>query len=190
MIVPSPPEGASVAGSSGVNGVLVTRDSLDGDWRGPAFYTIGDTSFGQQMGGQSSEIILLAMTDRGVASFLGNSFGLGVDVGIAAGPVGMGASAATANISADIVSFSRSKGLQGVNSLVGAMVAVREDYNKAYFKDNPSPTPTGILTTHDSRIQSSLAGSVARVANTWETQSQCKTLARAEKPDILATLRK
>ncbi len=189
MIIPSLLEGAFIVGASGGNGVLLTRDSLDGDWRGPAFYTIGGASFGLQIGGQSSEVILLAMTDRGVTSFLGNSFKLGGDVGVALGPVGMGASAATANLSADIVSFSRSKGLYGGISLDGVVVAVRDGLNKAYFSGSPSPTD--ILVRHTVRNPQSgmLAGSVAKAANaklTEVSKSQCASLARAERTGSLA----
>ncbi len=173
MIIPSLLEGDFVVGASGGNGVLLTRDSLDGDWRGPAFYTIGGASFGLQIGGQSSEVILLAMTDRGVTSFLGNSFKLGGDVGVAAGPVGTGASAATENLSADIVSFSRSKGLYGGISLEGAVVAVRESLNSAYFAGNPSPTDILIRNTSRNPQSSALAGSVARAANERLTKSHC-----------------
>ncbi|MEJ2656547.1 MAG: YSC84-related protein, partial [Desulfobacterales bacterium] len=89
--------------------MLLTRQQMDGPWAGPAFYTVGEVSFGFQAGAEASEVILLAMTERGVTAFLGNSFKLGGSVGIAAGPVGAAASAASANLSADILSFSISK---------------------------------------------------------------------------------
>lgn len=73
------------------------------------------------------------MTDRGVAAFLGDSVKLGANVGIAAGPLGAGASAATANLSADIISFSRAKGLYGGISVDGAVVATRDAWNSAYY---------------------------------------------------------
>jgi len=140
LIIPQLLKGAFVVGASGGSGVLLVRDENRGQWNGPAFYTLGGASIGFQIGGQASEVILLAMTDRGVNSFLGSSFKLGVDAGVAAGPVGIGASAATANLSADILSFARSKGLYGGISLDGAVVAVRDGLNEAYYAKAVSPT--------------------------------------------------
>jgi len=83
------------------------------------------------------------MTDRGVNALLESSAKLGANVGVAAGPVGMGAAASTANLSADILSFSRSKGLYVGLSLDGAIVKTREDWNNAYY--GGIVTPTDIL---------------------------------------------
>lgn len=139
LIVPSLIKGAWIIGASGGSGVLLVRDKVTGGWSEPAFYTLGSVSLGLQIGGQASEVILLAMTNRGVNSFLSNSLKLGADVGAAAGPVGLGASAATANLSADILSFARSKGLFGGVSLDGAVVATREGLNAAYYGKKVSP---------------------------------------------------
>jgi lipid-binding SYLF domain-containing protein len=140
MISPALLKGAFIVGASGGNAVWLTRDKKTGQWSEPAFYTIGGASFGLQIGGEASEVMLLAMTDRGVASLLGNSIKLGGDVGIAAGPVGYGAAASTANLSVDILSFSRSKGLYGGISLDGAVVAVRSGLNEAFYGKKVSPT--------------------------------------------------
>ena len=133
LVVPQLLKGAFVFGASGGSGVLLIRDGKADRWFGPAFYTIGGASFGLQIGGQASEVILLLMTDRGVASMMANSFKLGVDAGVAAGPVGAGVAASTANLSADILTFARSKGLYGGVSLDGAVVATREGLNGAYY---------------------------------------------------------
>jgi SH3 domain-containing YSC84-like protein 1 len=146
FIAPQVLKGAFVIGASGGTGVFLVREE-GGKWTNPAFYTIGSVSFGFQIGGQASEVILLAMTDRGVTTLLQNSVKLGADVGIAAGPYGAGAQAATANISADILAFSRSKGLYGGISLDGAIIDVRDSLNKAYY-DKPV-TPTDILVKRD-----------------------------------------
>ncbi len=79
--------------------------------------------------------------------FLENSIKLGADAGVAAGPVGIGAAAATANLSVDILSFSRSKGLYGGISLDGALVAARGSLNEAYYGKKVSPSD--ILILHD-----------------------------------------
>lgn len=160
FIAPQVLKGAFIWGASGGTGVLVVREE-GGKFTQPAFYTIGSVSFGLQIGGQASEIILLAMTDRGVTTLLQNSVKLGADVGIAAGPFGAGAQAATANISADILSFSRSKGLYGGISLDGAIVDVRDSLNKAYY--NKPVTPTDILVkknvsnAHADKLRASVA---------------------------------
>jgi SH3 domain-containing YSC84-like protein 1 len=75
-----------------------------------------------------------------VKSLLSSSVKLGADVGLAVGPVGVGAAASTANLSADIVSFSRSKGLYGGISLDGAVVAIRNGWNNAYYGKTVEPT--------------------------------------------------
>lgn len=148
LISPQLLKGAFIVGAAGGNAVFLVRDKKTGQWSEPAFYTIGEASFGLQIGGEASEVILLAMTDRGVRSLLANSVKLGADVGVAAGPVGMGAAAATANLSADILSFSRSKGLYGGISLDGAVVAVRGALNDAYY-GKKGLLPTDILVRND-----------------------------------------
>jgi lipid-binding SYLF domain-containing protein len=139
FIAPQILKGAFFFGASGGSGVLVARDSLTGRWLGPAFYTIGEASFGFQFGGSASEVVLLAMTERGVNAMLESSIKLGADVAVAAGPVGMGAAASTANLSADIISFARAKGLFGGISIDGAVVKTRNDLNDAYYGSVVTP---------------------------------------------------
>jgi SH3 domain-containing YSC84-like protein 1 len=140
FIAPQVLKGAFVVGVSGGSGVFLARDTTTGRWVGPAFYTIGEASFGLQIGGQASEMVLLAMTERGVSAFLQNSLKLGADAGIALGPIGMGVAAATANLSADILIFARSKGLYGGVALDGAVVATRGDLNQAYYGQAVNPS--------------------------------------------------
>jgi lipid-binding SYLF domain-containing protein len=137
LIAPQVLKGALVVGASGGTGVFLVRG--EGKWSPPAFYTIGSMSLGIQVGGQASEVILLAMTDAGVKTLLEDSVKLGADIGVAAGPYGGGAQAATANVSADILAFSRSKGLYGGVSLDGAVVKVREKLNESYYGKGASP---------------------------------------------------
>lgn len=152
FVAPDVLKGAFIIGGSGGSGVFVAK-APNGTWHGPAFYTLGSVNIGLQIGGQSSEVVLLAMTERGMTAMLSTSFKLGADVGIAAGPVGVGAAAASANVSADIVSYSLSKGAFVGISLDGAVVAVRESLNTAYY--GKPVTPTDILVRHTvSRPQS------------------------------------
>jgi SH3 domain-containing YSC84-like protein 1 len=140
FIAPQILRGAFVVGGSGGSGVFLARDMATNRWSGPAFYTLGGVSFGFQIGGDASEVIFLAMTDRGVSALLGSGVKLGADVGVAVGPIGAGVDASTANLSVDILTFSRSKGLYGGISLAGSVVWVREDWNKAYYGLNVTPS--------------------------------------------------
>jgi lipid-binding SYLF domain-containing protein len=140
FIAPQFLRGAFIFGASGGNGVFLVRDKKTGDWSCPAFYTLGGVSFGVQFGGSASELILLVMTDRGVSSLLGSNVKLGVDADLALGPWGAGVAASTANLSADIMSFSRSQGLFAGISLDGAVVAAREGLNQAFYGKWVSPT--------------------------------------------------
>ena len=164
LIYPQVLKGAFLVGVSGGSGVLLAHDAKARKWSGPAFYTIGEASFGLQAGGQASEVILVALTDRGVTALLATSAKLGADVGVALGPVGAGAEAATANLSADIISYSRAKGLYGGISLEGAVVAVRDALNKAYY--GKEVTPTAILVRHEATNPQAagLIGAVSKAA--------------------------
>jgi SH3 domain-containing YSC84-like protein 1 len=182
FISPQMLEGAFVFGVSGGSGVLVARDPGTGSWNGPAFYTIGEVSFGLQAGGKASEVVMLAMTDRGVNTLLSPSVKLGADVGVAAGPVGAGASAATANISADILTFALSKGLYAGISLEGAVVAVRNEWNGAYYS-KPGVTPTDILIRKDVKNPESgkLIAAVSKAAGSMkQTVAEPKKAASPE----------
>lgn len=147
FVAPQILKGAFIIGAAGGSGVFVARDGKSGKWIGPAFYTIGEASFGLQIGGNASEVILLAMTERGVRAMLESSIKLGGDVGVTAGPVGIGAAASTANLSADIVAFGRSKGLYAGISLDGAIVKTRNGWNSAYY--GKTTTATDILRKKD-----------------------------------------
>ena len=111
LIYPQILRGAFLFGGSGGTGALVARDEKSNTWGGPAFYTIGQFSFGFQAGADAAEVVLVALTNRGLSAFLSTSSKLGADAAVTAGPIGGGAEAATANLSVDILSFSRTKGL-------------------------------------------------------------------------------
>ncbi|MGI9571450.1 MAG: lipid-binding SYLF domain-containing protein [Desulfobulbia bacterium] len=136
LIIPQSIKGAFFIGGSGGSGALVTHDSGSSQWGYPAFYTIGSLSIGVQFGGEASEVILLVMTDRGMEKLLASSFKLGADITLAAGPVGGGASAQTA----DVLSYARSKGAFAGISLDGAVVKTKDKFNEAYYGQAVSPT--------------------------------------------------
>ena len=143
FIAPQVLKGAFILGASGGSGVFLARQEQLNKWSQPAFYTIVGVSFGLQAGGEASEVVLLVMTERGVAAMLGNNFKLGADASLAVGPVGAGAGGATAALSGDIVSFSRAQGLYGGISVDGSVIAVRDGWSSAYY--GKSVTPTDIL---------------------------------------------
>ena len=164
LIYPQLLKGAFLVGVSGGSGVMLAHDAKARKWGGPAFYTMGEASFGLQIGGQAAEVVLVALTDRGVTALLSTSAKLGVDVGVALGPVGAGAEAATANLSADIISYSRAQGLYGGISVEGAVVAARDGLNKAYY--GKEVTPTAILVRHEATNPQAagLIGAVSKAA--------------------------
>jgi lipid-binding SYLF domain-containing protein len=134
VIVPRSLRGAFIFGGSGGNAVMIARND-DGSWSQPTFFTIGSFSFGFQVGGEKSEIILLVMTQRGMEHLLSSTVKFGGDISIAAGPVGAGAKAQTT----DVLAFSRSRGLYGGLSLEGAVMKSRNDWNEAYYRAAVSP---------------------------------------------------
>ena len=137
LIVPSLLKGGFILGGSGGSGVLLARDRQSGEWSQPVFYTIGSVTFGLQIGGEKSEVIMMIRSRRALESLYASSFKLGGDISVAAGPIGGGAKA---NVLADILSFVRSKGLYGGVSLEGAVVKIRDDWNKVYYGKYVRPT--------------------------------------------------
>jgi lipid-binding SYLF domain-containing protein len=164
FLAPAVLRGAFLIGAAGGSGVFVARDPKAGRWNGPAFYTLGELSFGFQAGGDSSEVALVAMTERGVTAMLSTNIKLGTDASIAAGPFGIGASAATANTSVDLLSFSRSKGLYGGVSLQGAAVAVRGSLNRAFYGKEVTVTDILVRGEVSSPKAAPLIEAVARAA--------------------------
>lgn len=125
--------GFLLAGAAG-NAVMIARTE-NGGWSQPVFLTVGSVSFGFQAGAEASEVVLLVMTQRGMEHLLSTTVKLGGDVSLAAGPVGAGAKAQTA----DILSYSRQRGLYGGVSLEGAILKTRGDWNSAYYNAPVSP---------------------------------------------------
>jgi lipid-binding SYLF domain-containing protein len=136
LVIPQNIKGAFIVGGAGGSGALVVQDGQTGKWGYPAFYTLGSISIGLQAGGEASEVILMVLTDRGMESLLTSSFKLGADATFAVGPVGGGAMAKTA----DIVSYSRSKGAFVGMSLDGAVIKTKDKFNEAYYGKVVSPT--------------------------------------------------
>lgn len=125
--------GLGIGGQTG-EGVVFLRQP-NGRWTGPAFMGISGASIGFQIGVQSVGLVLVITNEQGLRAFTGgNSFKLGADVAIAAGPVGRDTSAATdGRAKASIYSYSMSKGLFAGISIDGSVINQNRDANKAYW---------------------------------------------------------
>ena len=130
LIYPQVIKGGFIVGGSGGTGVLIVRDDKSGDWSQPAFYTIGSVTLGLQIGGEASQVVVMAMSQKAIDSLLASSVKLGGDASVAIGPVGGGAKE---NITADFISFVKSKGLYVGINLEGSVVTVRDGLNTAYY---------------------------------------------------------
>ncbi len=128
LIAPQLVRAGFIFGGSGGRGVLVARDGTT--WAGPAFYNLATVSVGFQAGIDVSEAIIVVMTERGLNSLLSSSFKMGADASIAAGPVGAGA---RSTVTADLITFTRSRGVFGGLNLDGTVVSTNIPWNDAYF---------------------------------------------------------
>ena len=139
LIIPQSLRGGLLIGGTGGSGVLLARDMQSGHWNGPAFYTLGAVTFGLQIGAETSQVVMMIMTEKGLNSLLTSSFKLGADVTIAAGPIGAGTKAATA----DILAYARSKGAFGGFTVEGAVINTKDGWNTSYY--GVTATPREIL---------------------------------------------
>lgn len=130
IILPSVKRFALGIGGSYGKGALICRrgDRFDGDWGAPAMVRLEGGNIGFQVGGQATDYLLLVMNPRGVESILKSKTKLGVDAAAVAGPKGRSAEAATdAYMTAEILSYSRSRGLFAGVSVAGS--TLRQDSN-------------------------------------------------------------
>lgn len=133
MICPQVLRAGFIFGGQGGNCVLSARDGA-GSWSDPAFYTLGAGSFGFQAGLQDSEIALMIMTDRGLRAVLDDQFKLGADAGAVFVQWGGGVEGdTTAAVGADIIGFTRSRGLYAGISLSGSVMASKSTWNRKYY---------------------------------------------------------
>jgi len=132
IVFPSVLKAAFVVGASYGRGAMVCRTGKDfrGPWGAPAMYALEGGSVGFQIGGQATDLVLLIINDRGASSILESKVKLGGDASIAAGPVGRDAAANTdAYMRAEILSYSRTRGLFAGISLEGASLRPDNDAN-------------------------------------------------------------
>jgi len=122
MVFPKVVKGAFIVGAQGGRGVASCRTKSG--WSAPAYFEIKGGSFGLQIGGQETDFVLLVMNEGGMKSLLSDKFELGGDASVSAGPVGRTTSASTdVKLDAQILSYSRSKGLFAGISLKGSAIS-------------------------------------------------------------------
>jgi lipid-binding SYLF domain-containing protein len=133
LIVPSLFKGGFFVGGEGGSGVYLVRQA-NGNWSYPAFYTLASASFGLQIGAETSELMLIILTDKANQAFMSNEFKLGVGANLAIVTLGAGAEAATtSNMNADIVVWASSTGAYAGLTLNGSVIKPRTEYNAAYY---------------------------------------------------------
>lgn len=145
--------GLMIGGQVG-EGLVLLRNP-NGTWNGPSFMSLSGASIGIQIGAQSVGLVLVITNEEGLRAFTGgNSFKLGADVAIAAGPVGRDASAATdTRAKASIYSYSMSKGLFAGMSFEGSVLNQNRDANRAYWGRDMSAQAALKKPANDKRVK-------------------------------------
>jgi lipid-binding SYLF domain-containing protein len=161
LIAPEVVKAGFIFGGSGGRAVLVAKDAKSGKWAGPAFYTLATASVGFQAGVAVSEAVTLVMTEKGMNSLLASSFKMGGDASVAAGPVGAGAKS---DVVADLVTFSRSKGVYGGLNLDGTVVKTSDDWNDAYYGKKVLPPDILVRMNVQAKGAEKLLADVAKAA--------------------------
>src|SRR5580698_3691595 len=131
-VIPSLKKGAFIVGAEYGQGVVTCRTGHG--WSAPAFITLAGGSFGFQIGGQATDLVLVAVNDHGFQDLLKSKFKIGGDAAASAGPVGRNSQAATDwKMNAELLTYSRSKGLFAGIDLNGASVSQSSDDTQAYY---------------------------------------------------------
>lgn len=131
-VIPGLKKAAFVVGGEYGRGVVTCRTGHG--WSAPAFITLAGGSFGFQLGGQSTDLVLVAVNDKGFQDLLKSKFKIGGDAAASAGPVGRNSQAATDwKMNSELLTYSRSKGLFAGIDLNGAAVSQSNDDTIAYY---------------------------------------------------------
>jgi lipid-binding SYLF domain-containing protein len=136
VVYPSVKKAAFIVGASYGRGVITCRSGqeFNGHWSAPAMFALEGGSFGFQIGAQATDFVLLIMNDSGANSVMSSKVKLGADASAAAGPVGRDTSAETDVVmKAEILSYSRAKGLFAGISLEGSTLRADDGANKAIY---------------------------------------------------------
>jgi lipid-binding SYLF domain-containing protein len=136
IVYPSVLKAAFIVGGSYGRGAMSCRtgENFTGPWSAPSMMALEAGSFGFQIGGQATDFVLLVMNDRGARSLLNSKVKLGGDAAVAAGPKGRNAAASTdVTMRAEVLSYSRSRGLFAGVSLEGSTVRPDNDANERLY---------------------------------------------------------
>ncbi len=136
IVYPSVVKAAFIFGASYGRGAMICRTGEDfrGPWSAPAMMALEGGSFGFQIGGQATDFVLLVMNERGAKAILTNKVKLGADASAAAGPKGRNAEASTdVTLRAEILSYSRARGLFAGVSLAGSSVRPDNSANQDLY---------------------------------------------------------
>ena len=132
-IFPSTLKAGFIFGGHRGKGVISARNE-QGEWSTPAFLALTGGSFGLQIGGQSVDLILVIMNRRGLEKLLQNEFKIGGDVSAVVGPLGRDAEASTdLTLRAEILSYSRTRGLFAGITLKGSTIRADRDANEQFY---------------------------------------------------------
>ena len=133
-VFPSLIKGGLVVGGQRGRGVLSVRNQKHGGWSSPAFLTITGGSIGAQFGAQAIDLVLVINNQRGLEQLVKNQFKIGADLAVTAGPVGRDASASTdIQLRAQILSYSRARGLFAGVTLNGSTISQDRDANERFY---------------------------------------------------------
>jgi lipid-binding SYLF domain-containing protein len=152
VIFPTVLKAAFIVGGSYGRGAMTCRkgQNFAGPWGAPTMMALEGASFGLQLGGQATDFVLLVMNDRGANGILSSKVKIGGDASAAAGPVGRDASAETdVTLRAEILSYSRARGLFAGISLAGSTIRPDDDANeRIYGRKIPAKEIVLSATTH------------------------------------------
>jgi lipid-binding SYLF domain-containing protein len=138
-VIPDVIRAGLVIGGRHGKGVLLVR-TASGGWSDPSFIDIKGGSIGWQAGVQSADVVLVFRTPRSLENIVEGDFTLGADVGVAAGPLGRTAEASTDSaLKAEILSYSRSRGLYAGLTLQGSSIQDDRKANRAFYGSDISP---------------------------------------------------
>jgi len=134
VIVPGLKKAAFVVGAKYGKGFVACRQTDGVGWSAPGAIRVEGGSFGFQIGGEETDVFMLVMNQKGMSRLLSDKFTLGADAVVAAGPVGRATQAETdAAMTAEILTYSRSRGLFAGVSLSGATLREDADWNKELY---------------------------------------------------------
>lgn len=134
LIIPQLIKAGFIIGGEGGGGVLLARGGSGAGWSAPAFYSLASASVGLQAGAQASETVLVIRTRKALEKLLEDKVKFGADAGLAVVSIGGGVEGSTTTAAgADIIAFSRSKGLFGGVSLEGSVISPDPEANSAYY---------------------------------------------------------